>query len=405
MKFEYRVIDGQGHKMRGILNAEGRKQLAERLMDKGYYIVSLKEINNGKYFNSNLPLILFPRVSIRDLVLLTRQLSTMLKAGLSILSCLEILGEQTANRHLKKAVVDIRKDVAGGSALWEATNRYPEIFTGVYVSMIKAGELGGMLDVVLERLSYHLEKEQEIMAKIRSASIYPLVVSVFAILAVFFIIAFVMPMFETMFQAAGLQLPLPTRILLWSGTWLRSWWIAVAIVIIVLWIFIGWSRKTRRGRLIIDRISLHIPVIGRTLNRVAVARFARTMGALIKSGIPVFQALEVVAGGIGNAVIQNGVADARAGIREGQSISGPLLKTGVFEPMVSQMIAVGEETGSLDEMLLYIADYFERELVYTVDALISVVQPLLILVVATLVGGVVLATLLPIFDMMTLIGI
>jgi len=391
--------------MRGILNAEGRKQLAERLMDKGYYIVSLKEINNGKYFNSNLPLILFPRVSIRDLVLLTRQLSTMLKAGLSILSCLEILGEQTANRHLKKAVVDIRKDVAGGSALWEATNRYPEIFTGVYVSMIKAGELGGMLDVVLERLSYHLEKEQEIMAKIRSASIYPLVVSVFAILAVFFIIAFVMPMFETMFQAAGLQLPLPTRILLWSGTWLRSWWIAVAIVIIVLWIFIGWSRKTRRGRLIIDRISLHIPVIGRTLNRVAVARFARTMGALIKSGIPVFQALEVVAGGIGNAVIQNGVADARAGIREGQSISGPLLKTGVFEPMVSQMIAVGEETGSLDEMLLYIADYFERELVYTVDALISVVQPLLILVVATLVGGVVLATLLPIFDMMTLIGI
>jgi len=405
LKFEYRVIDGQGHKMRGILNAEGRKQLAERLMDKGYYIVSLKEINNGKYFNSNLPLILFPRVSIRDLVLLTRQLSTMLKAGLSILSCLEILGEQTANRHLKKAVVDIRKDVAGGSALWEATNRYPEIFTGVYVSMIKAGELGGMLDVVLERLSYHLEKEQEIMAKIRSASIYPLVVSVFAILAVFFIIAFVMPMFETMFQAAGLQLPLPTRILLWSGTWLRSWWIAVAIVIIVLWIFIGWSRKTRRGRLIIDRISLHIPVIGRTLNRVAVARFARTMGALIKSGIPVFQALEVVAGGIGNAVIQNGVADARAGIREGQSISGPLLKTGVFEPMVSQMIAVGEETGSLDEMLLYIADYFERELVYTVDALISVVQPLLILVVATLVGGVVLATLLPIFDMMTLIGI
>ena len=391
--------------MSGMLEAEGRSQLVARLLDQGYYIVSLKEIRNSRFLGLNFPLDLASRVSIRDLIVFTRQLATMLKAGLSIIRCLEILGEQTANRRLKKAVVEIRKDVAAGLALWEAANRYPDIFSRIYVSMIKAGELGGMLDNVLERLSYHLEKEQEIMVKIRSASIYPLVVSVFAVLAVFFIITFVMPMFESMFQASGLQLPLPTRIMLRLGTWLKTGWIAILIGIIALGMFIGWSRKTRRGQLIFDSISLRIPVIGKILSRMAVARFTRTMGVLIKSGIPVLQALEVVAGGTGNAVIQNGVVAARAGIREGQSISRPLQRTGVFEPMVTQMIAVGEETGSLDDMLLSLAEYFEQDLLYTVDALISVIQPLLILVVAALVGGVVLATLLPIFDMMTIVGI
>jgi type IV pilus assembly protein PilC len=344
------------------------------------------------------------KVNTRELVILTRQLSTMLGAGLSILRCFKILEDQTANKKLKKAVQEIRGDIEEGLALWEAIARHPGIFSGIYINMIRAGELGGVLEAVLDRLSYHLEREQEINSKIKSASIYPMIISIFAVLVVVFIITFVMPMFVSVFQSSGVQLPLPTRILLGAGAFLKSWGIHIVLGISVLIFLMKRWGKTTSGRFIYDSFYLHLPIIGKTVGRIAVARFARTMGTLVKSGIPVLQALQVMEHVVGNAVIARAIARARSSIKEGETITKPLMETGVFEPMVTQMIAIGEETGSLDEMLMCMSDYYERELMYTVDAMMAVIEPLLILMVAILVGGVVVATLLPMFDMMNLVG-
>ncbi|MDD3268426.1 MAG: type II secretion system F family protein, partial [Syntrophomonadaceae bacterium] len=346
----------------------------------------------------------FQKVSTRDMVIMTRQLSTMMAAGLSILRCLKILGEQTANRKLKKAILTIRGDIEEGQALWQAMSRHPDIFSDVYISMVRAGELGGILETVLDRLGDHLEREQEISAKIKSASIYPAIITVFAVLVVFFIITFVMPTFVNMFKSSGVEIPLPTRILLACGLFLKkSWLFILAGIFLLSFIFKKWG-QTSSGRLILDSLYLRIPVLGKTISRITVARFARTMGTLVRSGIPILQCLEAVEDVVGNAVIKRAIRKARASISEGDSITAPLEETGVFEPMVTQMIAVGEETGSLDEMLVRMSEYFEREVIYMVDALMAVVEPLMILMVALLVGGVVVATLLPIFEIMNVVA-
>jgi len=405
LKFEYRVRDQKGRIQSGTLEAEHKSIVVQRLQAQGYYIVSLKEVlqtSNDIQFNFGLHS--FKRVSIRDQMVFTQQLSTMLSAGLSIMRCFRILGEQTPNPKLRKAVQKIKEDIEAGLALWEAIARHPEIFSGVYINMVRAGELGGVLVPVLERLSYHLEREQEINSKVKTASIYPALISIFAILVVFFIITFVMPMFIGMFESAGVQLPMPTRILLSLSTIVKKQGLFIILGIALLVFVMQRAGKTRQGRLFYDNMYLHLPIIGKTVSRIAVARFARTMGTLVKSGIPVLQALEVMEGVVGNAVIGRAISKACASIKEGQSITNPLAETGVFEPMVTQMIAVGEETGSLDDMLMRMSDYYERELIHNVDALMAVIEPVLILVVAVLVGGVIIATLLPMFDMINLVG-
>ncbi|PKM78579.1 MAG: type II secretion system protein F [Firmicutes bacterium HGW-Firmicutes-15] len=405
MKFEYRVRDQQGRLKVGILEAEHKNIVIENLLGQGYYIVLLNEapiISSNLRFDFNLYGL--KKVRTRDLVTLNRQLSTMLAAGLSIMSSLKILGEQTANKRLKNAVLKIREDIEAGLALWEAFAKHPGIFSEIYISMIRAGELGGVMEVVLERLSYHLEREQEIKSKLKSASIYPVIVAAFAVLVIFFIIIFVMPIFVSMFESSGVRLPMPTLILLGMGAFLGKWWPHIVIGIIVLPLLMKCWGKTINGRYIYDTLSLQVPIIGKTVSRIAVARFARTMGTLVKSGIPVLQALEVTEDVVDNVVIGRAISRARTRIKEGQTIADPLMETGVFEPMVTQMIAVGEETGSLDEMLMRMSDYYERELIYTVDAMMAVLEPMLILVVALMVGGVIVATILPMFDMMNMVG-
>lgn len=405
MNFEYRVRDQQGRLKVGVLEAEHKNIVIETLLGQGYYIVLLKEARKmSRDLLFDFKLYGLKKVSTRDLVTLTRQLSTMLAAGLSMLRCFKILGEQTDNKRLKKAVLKIRDDMEAGLALWEAFAKHPRIFSEIYISMIRAGELGGVMEVVLKRLSYHLEREQEINSKLKLASIYPMIISIFAVLVIFFIITFVMPIFVGMFQSSGVQLPLPTRILLGAGAFLKSWGIHIVLGISVLIFLMKRWGKTTSGRFIFDSLSLHLPIIGKTASRIAVARFARTMGTLVKSGIPVLQALEVTEDVVDNVVIGRAIARARARIKEGETIAKPLVEAGVFEPMVTQMIAVGEETGSLDEMLMRMSDYYERELIYTVDAMMAVLEPMLILVVALLVGGVIVATLLPMFDMMNIVG-
>ena len=384
-----------------VLEAENRNLVVQKLLAQGLFVLSVEEVKESKQLEFSLP---FASVKTKDLVVFTRQLSTMLAAGLSILRAFSILGQQTDSKPLKTAILQIREDIESGTALWEAMNKHPKIFSGVYISMIRAGELGGVLDTVLERLGDHLERDAEINSKVKAASIYPTIITIFAVIMVFGIITFVMPSFTSMFTSAGVELPGPTRVLLGVGLFMKKYILLVILAIgVIIFLLKRWG-NTKPGRIFYDNLFLRMPVLGTTISRIVVSRFARTMGTLVKSGIPVLQALEVVEDVVGNAVIAKAINKARKSIKEGDTITGPLEATGVFEPMVTQMIAVGEETGSLDEMLTRMSDYYDREVMYSIEALMSMIEPLMIVVVALMVGGVVIATLLPVFDMVKLVG-
>jgi type IV pilus assembly protein PilC len=402
LKYQYKVRDPQGIMRSGELEAENRNLVVQKLLAQGFFVLSIEEVKQSKEIKFDFSF--GGTVKTRELVVFTRQLSTMMAAGLSILRSFSILGEQTDNKKLKTAILEIRDDIESGTALWESMAKHPKIFSGVFISMIRAGEVGGVLDTVLIRLGEHLERESEINSKVKSASVYPTMISIFAVLMVFGIITFVMPTFTSMFASAGVALPAPTRILLGLGLFLKKYIILVIVgVFLIVFLLKKWGTTTA-GRYFYDNLFLHLPVLGGTISRIVVARFASTMGTLVKSGIPVLQALEVVEDVVGNVVIAGAIRKARASIKEGETITGPLEATGVFEPMVTQMIAVGEETGSLDEMLSRMSDYYEKEVMYMIDTLMALIEPLMIMVVALMVGGVVIATLLPIFDMMKLVG-
>lgn len=395
LEFAYKVRDHQGNISRGNLEAEDKNSVIASLISQQYYILSLKKAESSPKLSLGTG---FQKVKTRDLVVMTRQLATMMAAGLPILRSFTILAEQATNKRLKHALENTREDIEGGLALWQALAKHPDIFSPIFINMIRAGEMGGVMEPVLGRLSEYLEREQEIAAKIKSASIYPTIILTLAVIMVTGIITFVMPTFVEMFESSGVALPAPTRALLAISNFLRNdWYFLLAGIVITIYILkrIG---KTTNGRFFFDNLKIHLPIVGSTLSRLAVARFARTMGTMVKSGIPILQSLEVVQDVVGNAVVSRALFLARESIKEGDPISIPLQATGVFEPMVIQMIAVGEETGSLDEMLVRMAEYYDREIIYMVDSLMAMVEPLLILLVALLIGGIVIATLLPIFE-------
>ncbi|MBO8159240.1 type II secretion system F family protein [Thermosyntropha sp.] len=402
MQFEYKVRDVQGNLLRGILEADDRDAVIQSLLSQNYYITRLEEVQaSSRQIELSFSL---GRVPTRDLVLMTRQLATMLSAGLSILRAFNILAEQTENKLLRKTLIQVRDDIEEGIPLWQALARHPKVFSKVYVSMVRAGELGGVLEGVLERLCEHLEREDEINSKVKTASIYPSIIAVFAVAVVFFIISFIMPTFAGMFESAGAELPAPTRMLLGIGLFLKQKWFLLLTAVIALALGLKAWGRTDRGRFFFDSLYLRLPLTGKAVSKITVARFARTMGTLLRSGIPVLQAMEVVEDVVGNAVIARAIREARESISEGDYINVPLAQTGVFEPMVVQMIAVGEETGALDGMLVKLSDYFEREVMHTVDSLMAMLEPLLIIVVALMVGGVVVSTLLPVFEMVNVVG-
>jgi type IV pilus assembly protein PilC len=275
----------------------------------------------------------------------------------------------------------------------------PEGFSEMYVSMVRAGESGGVLDVILDKLANHLERDQEIQTKVKSASTYPIIMVSVAIVVIIFILTFVMPTLTNMFVSANAELPAFTQFFLNLSYFIRSKILFIlAFTGLIVFLLKAWAKQPQ-GRIFFDRLYLTMPLVGRTVNRVAVARFTRTMGLLIKSGVPILQTLEVLEGVVGNKVIANAIARARDSIREGQSIAEPLQQTGVFEAMVIQMITIGEETGRLDEMLERMADFYDREVTYSIDSLMAALEPLLLIIVAVFVGMIILATYLPVFNM------
>jgi type IV pilus assembly protein PilC len=338
-------------------------------------------------------------VKTRDIVIFTRQFATMINSGLPLVQSLDILAEQTENTYLRKTIQDVLYDVESGHTLADAMGKHPKIFSELFVNMVAAGEAGGILDTILLRLATFLEKNDALLRKIKGAMIYPAVILSVAALAIVILLIFVIPTFQNMFASAGVPLPLPTRIVITASAILQSYWWAIAIVIIAAVFGIRSFYKTDQGQLTIDSLLLKLPILGDVQRKSAVSRFTRTLGTLVSSGVSILEGLEITAKTAGNRVIHDAVMGSRASIAGGETIAGPLKESGVFPPMVVQMINVGEQTGGLDEMLTKIADFYDEEVDAAVDAMLSAMEPIMIVVLGVVVGGMIVAMYLPIFDM------
>ncbi|HSM05842.1 MAG TPA: type II secretion system F family protein [Longimicrobiales bacterium] len=338
-------------------------------------------------------------ISTKDIVIFTRQFATMINAGLPLVQSLDILAEQTENENLRKTIQDVLYDVESGHTLADAMGKHPKVFTDLYVNMVAAGEAGGILDIILLRLATFLEKNDALVRKIKGAMIYPGVIFTVAISAVAILLIFVIPTFQNMFDSAGIALPLPTRVVIGMSAFLQAyWWAVLAAIIGGVFALRSWY-QTDTGELAIDRFLLRFPILGNLLRKASVARFTRTLGTLVSSGVAILEGLEITAKTSGNRVIHDAVMGSRASIAGGETISGPLKESGVFPPMVVQMINVGEQTGGLDEMLTKIADFYDDEVDAAVEALLSALEPVMIVFLGVIVGGMIVAMYLPIFDM------
>ncbi len=338
-------------------------------------------------------------VKTKDIVIFTRQFATMINSGLPLVQSLDILAEQTENQVLRKCIQDVLYDVESGHTLADALRKHPKVFTDLYVNMVAAGEAGGILDTILLRLATFLEKNDALVRKIKGAMVYPGVIFSVAIIAVSILLLFVIPTFETMFASAGIPLPLPTRIVIVMSQILQGYWWAFVIGLIASIFGIRYMYGTDDGRLFLDKLMLSFPIIGDLQRKAAVARFTRTLGTLVSSGVSILEGLEITARTAGNRVIHDAVMGSRASIAGGETIAGPLKESGVFPPMVVQMINVGEQTGGLDEMLSKIADFYDEEVDAAVEVLLSAMEPVMIVFLGVIVGGMIVAMYLPIFDM------
>jgi type IV pilus assembly protein PilC len=346
-----------------------------------------------------------PKITDKDVVILTRQLATMIDAGLPLVQCLDILGNQTENKTLAGVVAQVRSDVESGSTFADALKKHPKAFDNLYVNMVAAGEAGGILDTILQRLAAYMEKFAKIKRQIKSAMIYPSVILFVAVAVVALLMVVVVPMLAGMFAEMGQALPLPTRIVMAVSYFLKGWGgLSLLIAIIAFFVGLKQFRKTEKGLRLTDGIALKIPVAGSLIQRVAVAKFTRTLGTLMTSGVPILEGLLIVSRTAGNKVVEESILSTRQSVSEGKTLAEPLSKAQVFPAMVVQMISVGEATGALDNMLNKIADFYDEEVDSAVAALTSMLEPMLMIFLGTTVGFVIVAMYMPIFQMGALAG-
>ena len=338
-------------------------------------------------------------VQTRDVVIFTRQFATMINAGLPLVQSLSILAQQSENKILKEVTKTVVYDVEAGNTLADALRKHPKVFTDLYVNMVAAGEAGGILDTILLRLATFLEKNDALVRKVKGAMVYPAVIMSVAAIAIAVLLIFVIPTFESMFASVNMELPFPTRFVIGASDILIGWWWLIIAVVAAAAFGLRQFYATANGRKMLDTLLLNSPVLGDMLRKSAVSRFTRTLGTLISSGVSILDGLEITAKTAGNRVIHDAVMESRQSIAGGETIAGPLEQSKVFPPMVISMVAVGEQTGGLDEMLSKIADFYDEEVDVAVSALLSLMEPVMIVVLGVVVGGMVVAMYLPIFDM------
>lgn len=338
-------------------------------------------------------------IKTKELVILTRQLATMIDAGLPLVQCLSILASEHGNATLKKALLDIKTNIEGGATFTDALKRHPYIFDELYINLVSSGEIGGILDVILTRLALFMEKTLKIKRKIKGALIYPAIIIIVASLVVTIILIYVVPVFSSMYANFGASLPVPTQIVINMSNLLKNSWYLVVLCIAGIVIVYRQIRKNQKGRRVTDKIYLKLPLFGLLIKKAAIARFTRTLGIMVSSGVPILEALEVVAKTSGNKTIEDASINIKLSLSRGKTLSEPLAETKVFPPMVVNMVHIGETAGALDVMLNKIADFYEEEVDIAVDAFMSTIEPLIITFLGIIIGGLVIAIYLPIFKM------
>ena len=395
-QFEWSGTKRSGESVSGVMAADNKDVVIQNLRRQQITVAKVKE--KGKEFA-------LPKfgggVSAKDLAVFTRQFSVMIDAGLPITQCLEILGSQQENKFFQKIIFTVREDVEGGANLSDALRRHPKVFDALYCNLIAAGEAGGILDTILQRLSVYIEKNVKLKAAVKSAMIYPVVVVVVAILIVALIMWKVIPTFASLFAGLGAKLPLPTRIVIAISNFLGAWWWLIGLTIVAIVVAIRTYYATPGGRYNLDKFQLHIPVLGGVLKKIAVARFCRTLGTLVSSGVPILEGLEITAKTSGNAIIEEAIMKTRKSVEEGKTIVEPLQATGLFPGMVTQMIGVGEATGALDAMLSKVADFYEDEVDEAIANLMSLLEPVIIVFLGGAIGGIVIAMYMPLFSLIS----
>jgi type IV pilus assembly protein PilC len=399
--FRYSAKDPTGRVIAGTIEADNDAAVVDRLREMGFFITNLERAQERRDVGDLLQGMF--GVGLKDLAIFSRQFSTMVNAGLSLVRVLSILEQQTSNKKLREVAAQVRLDVEAGRPLSEALARHPKVFSSLYVNMVRAGETGGVLDEVLNRIATFLEKEQALRQKVKAAMVYPALLTVAALAGLMFMTIVILPQFQNLFRELGGEgsLPLPTQIAMAVSVVIRRFWYLVFGGIALLTWALRRYLRTPQGRARYDRLKLRLPALGDLNRKIVVARFSRTLGTLIASGVPIMQSLEVVAKAIDNTVIGEAVDAVRASIREGQSIAIPLQFSGVFPPMVVQMTKVGEETGQLEQMLEKVADFYDVEVETTVQSLTSLLEPILIIFMGVVVGAMVISLYLPIFSLAT----
>jgi type IV pilus assembly protein PilC len=401
--FQYKVKDKGGKLVEGSLEAENAQLVVSKLRSMGFTPIEINQAS-GVNVHKDLKLPgLSDRIKLKEVAVFSRQFATMINSGLSLLRSLYILAEQTESKALATVVNQVRIDVETGSSLSQALSKHPKAFNRLYVSMVRAGEVGGALDSVLMRLADTIEKQVELRRKVKSAMTYPTVVAALVLVIVSAMLLFVIPMFEDIYKQLGGTLPAPTQVLIKISNVCRQFWYIIFGVEIG---FAIWFRRwinSEEGRKKWDAIKLRVPIFGKLVRKTALARFSRTLSALVRSGVPILESLDIVADTSGNHVVATAVRDTQAAVKRGEPLSKRLEDHEVFPPMVVQMMAVGEETGALDEMLDKIADFYDQEVSATVDALTSLIEPMLICLMGIIVGGMIISLYLPMFNIIKLI--
>jgi type IV pilus assembly protein PilC len=397
-KFSWEGKTRTGQIVKGDMEAPSEGAVTAQLRRQGIMPAKIKERGKGLDIEIKIPG-MQPKVTTKDLVVFTRQFATMIDAGLPLVQCLDILGRQQDNKTFKKILIEVKESVESGSTFAEALKKHPKAFDELYVNLVAAGEVGGILDTILNRLAAYIEKALKLKKQVKSAMTYPATIVGIALLVISVILVFVIPAFEEMFADFGQALPLPTQVVINLSNFVQDYILAMIAGVIVFIFAFKRVYRTKKGRDKIDDWALKLPIFGVLIRKVAVAKFTRTLGTMISSGVPILDGLEIVAKTAGNRTVEKAVFNVRQSISEGKTIAEPLEKSGVFPPMVCQMIAVGEQSGSLDTMLNKIADFYDDEVDDAVKNLTAMMEPLLMLFLGTTVGGLVIAMYLPIFEL------
>jgi len=402
--YAYAVRDRAGKMINGSLEADSPTLVASKLKGMGYAPVSITESNKGLQKELTIPGFGKKKVKLKDLAVMSRQFATMINSGLSLLRALSILADQTESKELARVLGEVRNEVETGNSLSAAMSKYsPDVFPPLMVNMCKAGEIGGFLDAVLEQIAENYEAEVKLRGKVKSAMTYPVVVFVMAILAVIGMLLFIVPVFAGLFKSLGGTLPLPTRILVMASDVLKTFF-PVLLVLFIAGV-IAWSKVKNQDRVrnVVDPAKLKMPVFGPLFQKIALSRFARNLGTMMRSGVPILQSLEIVADTTGNVVLGRAIRDVQESVRTGETIAGPLKHHEVFPAMVVQMMAVGEDTGALDQMLMKISQFYDQEVEATTESLTALIEPLMIAFLGAVVGSMIVAMYMPIFKIFDLI--